>query len=105
MLEVKDLRVHYGTVEAVKGISFQVAAGAIVSLISANGAGKTTSLRAITGLVRPSGGDLRFEDRSLIGLPPHDIVRLGIAHVPEGRRLFPEVTGLETLTMGASRRG
>ena len=104
MLEVKDLRVHYGTVEAVKGISFQVAAGAIVSLIGANGAGKTTSLRAITGLVRPSSGDLRFENRSLVGLAPHDIVRLGIAHVPEGRRLFPKMTVLENLEMGAYLR-
>src|SRR5881409_1231051 len=104
MLEVKDLRVRYGTVEAVKGISFRVSGGAIVSLIGANGAGKTTSLRAITGLVRPSGGDLRFEDRSLIGLAPHDIVRLGIAHVPEGRRLFPKMTVLENLKMGAYLR-
>ena len=104
MLEVKDLRVHYGTVEAVKGISFQVSAGAIVSLIGANGAGKTTSLRALTGLVRPSGGDLRFEDRPLTGLPPHDIVRLGIAHVPEGRRLFPKMTVLDNLKMGAYLR-
>jgi branched-chain amino acid transport system ATP-binding protein len=104
MLEVKDLRVHYGTVEAVKGISFQVSAGAIVSLIGANGAGKTTSLRAITGLVRPSSGDLRFENRSLVGLAPHDIVRLGIAHVPEGRRLFPKMTVLENLEMGAYLR-
>jgi branched-chain amino acid transport system ATP-binding protein len=101
MLEVKDLRVRYGTVEAVKGISFDVSAGAIVSLIGANGAGKTTSLRALTGLVRPSGGDVRFENRSLIGVPPHDIVRLGIAHVPEGRRLFPKMTVLENLKMGA----
>jgi branched-chain amino acid transport system ATP-binding protein len=104
MLEISDLRVRYGTVEAVKGISFQVSAGAIVSLIGANGAGKTTSLRAITGLVRPSGGDLRFEDRSLIGLRPHEIVRLGIAHVPEGRRLFPKMTVLENLRMGAYLR-
>jgi branched-chain amino acid transport system ATP-binding protein len=101
MLEVKDLRVRYGTVEAVKGISFQVSAGAIVSLIGANGAGKTTSLRALTGLVRPSGGDVRFENTSLIGRAPHDIVRLGIAHVPEGRRLFPKMTVLENLRMGA----
>ena len=101
MLDVKDLRVRYGTVEAVKGISFRVTDGAIVSLIGANGAGKTTSLRAITGLVRPSGGDLRFEDRSLVGLAPHEIVRLGIAHVPEGRRLFPKMTVLENLKMGA----
>jgi branched-chain amino acid transport system ATP-binding protein len=104
MLEVKDLRVHYGTEEAVKGISFQVSAGAIVSLIGATGAGKTTSLRAITGLVRPSSGDMRFENRSLLGLAPHDIVRLGIAHVPEGRRLFPKMTVLENLEMGAYLR-
>jgi branched-chain amino acid transport system ATP-binding protein len=104
MLEVEDLRVRYGTVEAVKGISFRVGAGTIISLIGANGAGKTTSLRALTGLVRPSGGDLRFENRSLIGLAPHDIVRLGIAHVPEGRRLFPKMTVLENLRMGAFLR-
>jgi len=101
MLEVSDLRVRYGTVEAVKGLSFHVAAGAIVSLIGANGAGKTTSLRALTGLVKPSGGDARFESTSLVGLPPHEIVRLGIAHVPEGRRLFPKMTVLENLRMGA----
>src|SRR5216110_3308965 len=104
MLEVRDLRVRYGTVEAVKGLTFQVAAGAIVSLIGANGAGKTTSLRALTGLIRPSGGDVRFENTSSIGLAPHDIVRLGIAHVPEGRRLFPKMTVLENLEMGAYLR-
>ena len=103
MLEVKDLRVHYGTVEAVKGVSFQISAGTIVSLIGANGAGKTTSLRALTGLVKPSGGELRFENASLIGLAPHQIVGLGIAHVPEGRRLFPKMTVLENLRMGAYR--
>ena len=101
MLEVKDLRVHYGTVEAVKGLSFQVSTGAIVSLIGANGAGKTTSLRALTGLVKPSGGEVRFENALLNGLAPHDIVRLGIALVPEGRRLFPKMTVLENLRMGA----
>ena len=101
MLEVKDLYVRYGTVEAVKGLSFQVSAGAIVSLIGANGAGKTTSLRALTGLVKPSGGEVRFENASLNGLAPHDIVRLGIALVPEGRRLFPKMTVLENLRMGA----
>ena len=101
MLEVKELRVHYGNVEAVKGVSFQVSAGTIVSLIGANGAGKTTSLRALTGLVRPSGGELKFENASLIGLAPHQIVGLGIAHVPEGRRLFPKMTVLENLRMGA----
>jgi len=101
MLEVKELRVHYGNVEAVKGVSFQVSAGTIVSLIGANGAGKTTSLRALTGLVRPSGGEVKFENASLIGLAPHQIVGLGIAHLPEGRRLFPKMTVLENLRMGA----
>ena len=104
MLEVNDLRVHYGAVEAVKGLSFQVPERAIVSLIGANGAGKTTSLRALTGLVRPSGGEMRFENTSLVGLAPHQIVRLGIAHVPEGRRLFPKMTVLENLRMGAYLR-
>ena len=104
MLDVENLRVRYGTVEAVKGLSFHVPAGSIVSLIGGNGAGKTTSLRALTGLVRPSGGNLRFESTSLIGLAPHQIVGLGIAHVPEGRRLFPKMSVLENLTMGAYRR-
>ena len=101
MLEVRDLRVHYGTVEAVAGVSFEVGAGGIVGVIGANGAGKTTSLRALTGLVRPSGGDLRFEGVSLAGLETHEIVRLGIGHVPEGRKLFPKMTVLENLMMGA----
>ncbi len=104
MLEVKDLRVHYGTVEAVKGVSFEISERAIVSLIGANGAGKTTCLRALTGLVKPSGGEVRFENTSLVGLAPHQIVRLGIAHVPEGRRLFPKMTVLENLRMGAYLR-
>ena len=104
MLEVRDLRVHYGTVEAVKGVSFRISEGTIVSLIGANGAGKTTSLRALTGLVKPSSGELRFENSSLTGLAPHQIVGLGIAHVPEGRRLFPKMTVLENLRMGAYLR-
>src|SRR5437867_3520982 len=104
MLDVENLYVRYGTVEAVKGLSFHVPAGSIVSLIGANGAGKTTSLRALTGLVRPGGGSLRFENTSLIGRAPHEIVGLGIAHVPEGRRLFPKMTVLENLRMGAYLR-
>jgi len=104
VLEVKDLRVHYGTVEAVKGVSFEISERAIISLIGANGAGKTTCLRALTGLVKPSGGEVRFENTSLVGLAPHQIVRLGIAHVPEGRRLFPKMTVLENLRMGAYLR-
>jgi len=103
LLEVKNLHVRYGTVEAVKGVSFRVSPGTIVSLIGANGAGKTTSLRALTGLVKPSAGELRFEGASLGGLAPHQIVGLGIAHVPEGRRLFPKMTVLENLRMGAYR--
>jgi branched-chain amino acid transport system ATP-binding protein len=101
MLEVKELRVHYGIVEAVKGVSFQIDAGAIVSLIGANGAGKSTILRALTGLVTPSSGEIRFETLPLTGLAPHQIVRLGIAHVPEGRRLFPKMSVFENLKMGA----
>ena len=104
MLEVKGLRVHYGSLEAVKGVSFEISERAIVSLIGANGAGKTTCLRALTGLVKPSGGEVRFGNTSLVGLAPHQIVRLGIAHVPEGRRLFPKMTVLENLKMGAYLR-
>ena len=101
MLEVKNLRVHYGTVEAVKGVSFHVNAREMISLIGANGAGKSTILRSLTGLVQPSAGDILFESRSLVGLAPHQIIRLGIGHVPEGRRLFPKMTVLENLKMGA----
>ena len=101
MLEVQELRVHYGTVEAVKGISFHIEAGEVVSLIGANGAGKSTVLRALTGLVQPSSGTIRFQDTALVGLAPHQIVRLGIGHVPEGRRLFPKMSVLENLRMGA----
>jgi branched-chain amino acid transport system ATP-binding protein len=101
MLEVRDLHVHYGTVEAVKGVSFQINAGEIVSLIGANGAGKSTILRALTGLVRPSSGTIEFHGQSLVGLAPHQIIRLGIGHVPEGRRLFPKMSVMENLKMGA----
>jgi branched-chain amino acid transport system ATP-binding protein len=101
MLEVRDLRVHYGTVEAVKGVSFHLDAGEMISLIGANGAGKSTILRALTGLVQPSTGTLTFEHISLVGLSPHQIIRMGLGHVPEGRRLFPKMTVLENLKMGA----
>jgi branched-chain amino acid transport system ATP-binding protein len=101
MLEVRDLRVHYGTVEAVKGVSFHLEAGEMISLIGANGAGKSTILRALTGLVQPSAGTITFEKSSLVGLSPHQIIRMGIGHVPEGRRLFPKMTVLENLKMGA----
>ena len=101
MLEVRDLQVHYGTVEAVKGVSFDLDAGEMISLIGANGAGKSTILRALTGLVQPSAGTISFENISLVGLSPHQIIRMGIGHVPEGRRLFPKMTVLENLKMGA----
>jgi branched-chain amino acid transport system ATP-binding protein len=101
MLEVRDLRVHYGAVEAVKGVSFQINAGEMISLIGANGAGKSTILRALTGLVRPSSGTIEFHGQSLVGLAPHQIIRLGIGHVPEGRRLFPKMSVMENLKIGA----
>ena len=104
MLEVRDLRVHYGAVEAVKGVSFQINAGEIISLIGANGAGKSTILRALTGLVRPSSGTIEFHGKSIVGLAPHQIIRLGIGHVPEGRRLFPKMSVMENLKMGAYLR-
>jgi branched-chain amino acid transport system ATP-binding protein len=101
MLEVKDLVVHYGGVAAVMGVSFRVPEGTVVSLIGANGAGKSTILRTISGLKAPSRGDVHFEGRAIGGCPAHDIVRQGIAHVPEGRRLFPKMTVRENLLMGA----
>jgi len=101
MLEVRDLQVHYGTVEAVKGVSFHLDAGEMISLIGANGAGKSTILRALTGLVQPSAGTVTFDNIALVGLSPHQIIRMGIGHVPEGRRLFPKMTVLENLKMGA----
>ena len=104
MLEVRDLRVHYGVVEAVKGVSFHIEAGEIISLIGANGAGKSTILRALTGLVHPSSGTVEFQGASLVGASTHQIIRLGIGHVPEGRRLFPKMSVLENLKMGAYLR-
>ncbi len=104
MLEVRDLRVHYGAVEAVKGVSFQINAGEMISLIGANGAGKSTILRALTGLVRPSSGAIEFLGQSLVGLLPHQIIRRGIGHVPEGRKLFPKMSVMENLKMGAYLR-
>jgi branched-chain amino acid transport system ATP-binding protein len=104
LLELKSLQVAYGGIQAVKGIDLVVAQHELVCLIGANGAGKTTSLRALTGLVKPGAGELRFESTSLVGLAPHQVVSLGIAHVPEGRRLFPKMTVLENLTLGAYLR-
>jgi branched-chain amino acid transport system ATP-binding protein len=104
MLEVRDLRVSYGKIEAVKGISFSVDEGQVVTLIGTNGAGKTTTLRTISGLLRPSGGSIAFQGKPIHSTAAHDIVALGIAHSPEGRRIFPRLTVEENLVLGAFAR-
>jgi branched-chain amino acid transport system ATP-binding protein len=101
---IRNLRVFYGRVEALKGISLEVDQGAIVTLIGANGAGKSTALRTISGLVRPASGEIVFQGKRIDNLSPQDVVRGGIAHVPEGRRVFPFMTVRENLNMGAFRR-
>jgi branched-chain amino acid transport system ATP-binding protein len=103
MLEVRDLHVHYGRVPAVHGVSLSVPAGDIVTLIGANGAGKTTTLRAVSGLQRPSEGTITFAGARIDGKRPHEILGLGLAHVPEGRRIFPDLTVQENLRLGAYR--
>jgi len=104
MLEVKDLEVSYGKIKAVKGISFTVGQGEVVSLIGTNGAGKTTTLRTISGLLRPSAGSITFQGKRIDDVPAHEIVMLGIAHCPEGRRIFPQMTVEENLLLGAFTR-
>ncbi len=104
LLEVRDLRVAYGQIEAVRGISFDVDAGEVVALIGSNGAGKTTTLRTLSGLQQPSAGEVRFDGKRIDGEQAHEIVALGVAHAPEGRRLFPRMTIRENLDLGAYRR-
>ena len=104
MLDVRGLHVYYGEIHALKGVSFHVGRGEIVTLLGNNGAGKTTTLRTLSGLLAPRGGDVRFEDGSLVGVAPHDVVGRGITHVPEGRRIFNRLTVLENLEMGAYTR-
>ena len=104
LLEVKDLVVSYGKIKAVKGISFSVEAGEVVTLIGTNGAGKTTTLRTISGLLRPSSGSVTFQGKDLTKVPPHEIVQLGLAHSPEGRRIFPKLSVEENLMLGAFAR-
>ncbi len=104
MLEVRDLEVAYGKIKAVKGISFDVREGEVVSLIGTNGAGKTTTLRTISGLLRPVRGSITFNGQDLTTVAAHDIVQLGIAHSPEGRRIFPSLTVEENLRLGAFAR-
>jgi len=104
VLEVLNLEVAYGAIKALDGVSFGVPQGKIVALLGANGAGKTTALRAITGLAAPGGGRIVFEGRELQGLPTHEIIRAGIALVPEGRRIFANLTVYENLLLGAYLR-
>lgn len=104
LLEVKDITVHYFKVPAVRNISMTVADGDIVALIGSNGAGKTTTLRAISGLKQPTSGEILFKGQRIDKLPPHKINALGIAMVPEGRRVFPQMTVMENLLMGAFLR-
>jgi len=101
LLEVTDLRVSYGKIEAVKGISFSVPAGQVVTLIGGNGAGKTTTLRAISGLLRPAGGSIVFDGRHIDETPAHEIVERGVAQSPEGRRIFPRMSVRANLDLGA----
>lgn len=104
MLEVKDLEVYYGVIQAIKGISFHVDKGEIIALIGANGAGKTTTLHTVTGLISPKIGHVLFEGKDITKIPAHKIVSMGMAHVPEGRRVFAELSVYENLKMGAYTR-
>ena len=101
MLEVKDLHVSYGMIEALKGISFEVNEGEVIALIGANGAGKTTTLHTLTGILPAKAGSVKFGGAELTKTPAHKIVKLGIAHVPEGRRIFQQLTVLDNLKLGA----
>ena len=102
--EVKNIRVHYERVEVLKGISIELDMGSMISLIGANGAGKTTILRAVSGLKRPTTGEIWFKGERIDGIPPQKITGAGIAHVPEGRKVFPQMTVYENLKMGAYLR-
>jgi branched-chain amino acid transport system ATP-binding protein len=101
MLRINDLHVAYGQITALRGIDLDIGAGEIIALIGSNGAGKSTTLRAISGLVAPTSGTVEFDGRSVTGLPPEKLVDLGIIHVPEGRRIFPRLTVEENLNVGA----
>jgi len=103
MLEIEDVHVRYGPIEALHGVSLRVEAGTIVTLIGGNGAGKSTTLRTISGLLAPTSGRIVFEGQPIHGRAPHEILGLGIAHVPEGRQIFPHLTVWENLRVGAFR--
>lgn len=104
MLEIKDLEVYYGMIQAIKGVSFEVNKGEVIALIGANGAGKTTILHTITGLLSPKNGSVIFEGQDITKIPAHKIVSMGMAHVPEGRRVFADLSVYENLKMGAYTR-
>jgi branched-chain amino acid transport system ATP-binding protein len=103
VIKLQDIESFYGEIRALKGISLEVQAGEIVTLIGSNGAGKTTTLRTISGQIKPRNGSVYFKERDITKLPPHEIAALGIAHVPEGRKIFPRLTVEENLEMGAFR--
>ncbi|HKN27998.1 MAG TPA: ABC transporter ATP-binding protein [Roseiarcus sp.] len=102
LLEIIELSVNYGEIEALRGVSFSIEAGAVVALLGANGAGKSTTLRAVSGLVAPRSGSILLDGKPIAGLGPRAIVKLGVAHVPEGRRVFPGLTVRENIMLGAS---
>lgn len=104
MLEIRDLEVNYGAINAIKKISFDVNEGEVIALIGANGAGKTTTLHTITGLLKAKSGSVKFEGRELTKMPPHKIVEMGMAHVPEGRRIFQQLSVFKNLDLGAYTR-
>jgi branched-chain amino acid transport system ATP-binding protein len=104
MLTINNLEVYYGVIQAIKGVSFEVNEGEVIALIGANGAGKTTILHTITGLISPKAGSVEFEGHDLTKIPAHNIVSLGMAHVPEGRRIFQELSVFENLKLGAYTR-
>lgn len=104
MLEIENMEVYYGAINAIKGISFSVEQGEIIALIGANGAGKTTTLHAVSGLIPAKRGSIRFNGKELTKIPAHKIVKMGMAHVPEGRRVFAQLTVYENLMLGAYTR-
>ncbi len=103
LLEVDDIEVRYGAIRAIKGISFEVNEGEIVALLGANGAGKTTTQKTVSGMLRPTSGTITFDGTRIDGIPAHELISLGICHVPEGRRVFPRMSVRENLEMGAFR--
>jgi branched-chain amino acid transport system ATP-binding protein len=102
LLEIADLSVNYGEIEALRGVSFTIDEGAVVALLGSNGAGKSTTLRTISGLIAPRAGKILFDGKPIAGLGPRAIVKLGVAHVPEGRRVFPGLSVRENIMLGAS---